>query len=1509
VPALARALRWAGWTLLGVLAAMGLALSLVAFLAAAPFARPFVASTVIRFADEAIAGRLELAGIAVLPQGGMEIRDLRAYDPDGHLVLSVGRARLFVDVTALRARTIGLAVELDGPSVLVEQEADGGTSLARAFAPARRGGAEPSSAQREAERGGGGGGWTLHLSRVVLRGGDLWWQDATGATRVEATGIDLSARGTIGPRRARVELRLASQLRAPAAVPITLELVATQAGDTVRVPLLHVAAGGTALSAVAEGDLATRRGRAALTRVGVSRAEARQLVPQAPAGADLAATGFAESDGAMLTAALRVEPVPASAAGGKGDAAVAARLDGLGRATGFDVALERLDPARLADLLPAGEVTLTARGAVAGRDLDDLRARVSVVAARSRLGRGELTRADVVVRVAKGNVDVDRLAVAIPGATVDGSGRWRRGGPVSGLVTVDAPDLAAAARNGAGLAGAPAPPIAGSARFEGTLSGTADAPALAGRLDAAALRSGGLAVEGVHLAVRGQGPAAQASGSVEGRVGSVRDGAVERVRQVVLRAVLARGDGAVTLTAQVPAAGTEAVSVDARWVHDRARERLDVRQLAVSYPGTRWTLVRPAAVDLRGPSVDRLELADVPQRLALAGGLGPRGALAVQLDLSRLDLARLPAGLLPQQGLRGELSGHVEARGTTARPQVAARLSLEEGGYGRFGGLSVAADGRWDGETRRAAGSVSVSRAQGGTVEAQVELPAPFAGRAAEPLRVRAKAAALPVAELLGLAGREDLPADGKLGLELRVDGNVGAPSVTGEVTLADGTWEDLDGLGATLSLEAPGATVHLVVSGTLSGRRVAEVDATLPLDLGELVAHPAEATRGLERAPLRARASVLALDLAAVSGRAGVPRDLTGIVDAHAELTGTAQAPRLRADAAVTGGGSGAWRGLGATADVGAGDAGLSLDGRVTVQGEEALAVKATLGIRPERLGDRAALEAAPLHADVEIPRVALGKAAGEVVPLAGTLEGRVTLRGTLRAPELKADVSGAGVAVKGRPLGDVTAAARYARGKAEAELALRPPSGGALHATAAVTADLGLGARGPALADAPAQATVRADDLDLGFLPAVAPGVIRTAGGKLVIDLRASGPLRRMSPKGTLHLAGGRLAVVELGEWTDVVIDARVTDDAVELTRFDVRRGKGTLAFTAAVRGLRTDSAALTAHLAASAFTVSRAGMELATLDLDADAKGTLAPEELAVDVHVPRGTVRLPRRVPRTLQPLDGRKDIVVGRRPEPRAAPKAAPGPGGAAPKAQVVRVHVAAPGKLFVKSDDPKIDVELRADVTYELEEGGEFARGAVEVVRGSIEPIGGRIFVIERGAVRFTNGPPEAALLDFQAKYTNPAAVVTAKVTGTLRSPELKLTSSVGTMSDADIALLLLTGRAEAKAGSGGVGSVTGEEAGKAVLGVLATQAFKNLVQDKLPLDTVALDAGGFRAGKYVTDRIYVGYVRRWDADPTKNQNEDEVRVEYQISPRWMFESRYGNAQSGGANLIWSKDY
>jgi len=127
-------------------------------------------------------------------------------------------------------------------------------------------------------------------------------------------------------------------------------------------------------------------------------------------------------------------------------------------------------------------------------------------------------------------------------------------------------------------------------------------------------------------------------------------------------------------------------------------------------------------------------------------------------------------------------------------------------------------------------------------------------------------------------------------------------------------------------------------------------------------------------------------------------------------------------------------------------------------------------------------------------------------------------------------------------------------------------------------------------------------------------------------------------------------------------------------------------------------------------------------------------------------------------------------------------------------------------------------------------------------------------------------------------------------------------------MDEAQIALLLATGHTELKAGTGGVDPNL-QEAGSAALGAASGLFFKDVLADKLPVDTVSLDASQIQAGKYLTDKIYVGYTRRFYAKPELGENTNEARVEFQISPRWNFEVSYGDANTGAASLIWSKDY
>jgi translocation and assembly module TamB len=1498
-----RATAAVGWAVLAAVAAVGVLLALLALVAAAPFARPFVASRVVKVLDDAIAGRLELAGVEVLSRGGIELRGLEVYDPHGHLVVSVGRARVFADLTGLRSRAIGISAELESPSVVVEEEADGGVSLARAFAPARPAPERPG--ERET-----GTGWTVHVSRLAIRQGEVWWVDPEGETRLEASGVDVDGRGLYGPRRARVDLRLRGALSAPVAAPVALELVGGLSGDAVRVPVLRVEVGGTALAAVGEGSLATGAGRVAVSRLGIAREVARALVPTTPAGDDLVAVGYVESDGAIATAAVRAEP--AEGARGRADAAVAARLAAPAAAVGFDVVLEAFDPARLVARAPPGDVTLAAHGAAAGSSLKDLRGRLEATVARSRLRGGEVTRAEIVARADRGALSVSRASVSAPGVAANGAMRWREGGKVSGRAAVAASDLRVALANLGALLGEKLDFAAGRARIAVTLGGTSASPVLAGTVDAPRLGLGGVSLSGTRLEGSVTGPARTASATVAGTIALVRVGGDVAVRTVALRGGLDDESASVVATATVPGFRDPA-ALEARGRLGPGRTSLRLSDLRLAWPGTRWTLAAPATVVFSGPTVDRLELASGDQRITVSGGLGRRGKLDARAEIAGLDLARLPAGLLPADAAaRGALSADVRATGRAARPEVSATVSLSAGAWRGVHGLSAVGQGSWSSVKRRARGSLALSRADGGAADVEADLPVPLAARPGARIAARIRVVDVPLEEALSAEG-SDAPLAGRLSVDASLEGTAAAPSLRGTVALEDAAAGDLDGLAVDVTVEGSGETLRATARAALASGGIVAAEAGVPLDLADLLASPARALRALRSAPLEGSARLSALELAPLAGRAGVPRAAAGTVDGVASFAGSIARPRGSASLSLAGGAIAGVRELGATVDLALTDAAVAVTGRATAAGAEALRVEASLGLPVERLASRAALRGAPLRAAAVVTGLSLQRAATEDVPLAGAVSGRLTAEGTPRAPRVTLSAEGEGVAIAGRPLGAARLEARYAGARGSAEVLLRPTAGGTLRGTLAVEADLGLDAPPRPLGDAPAELAAVAEGLDLGFLPAVAPDLIRSAAGKLDANVTARGPLARMSPRGTLRVQDGQIAIVEYGDLTGVAVDASVGDDAVELSRLEARRGSGRITARGWLRGLASDRARLEAHLTSDRFTVVRAGQDVATVDAQVDATGTYAGGELAIEVRVPSGVVVLPERSPRALQSLERRGDIVVGRREVRRRAAAAharapAPASRSAAARPFALTAHVVVPRNLFVKSDDPEIDVELKADVRYERVGGEDYAQGSVEVVRGRVEPIGGRSFEIEHGKAQFTGGPPSAALLDVQARYDNPAAVVTVKVQGPARKPEIRLESKPP-MDDAQIAVFLATGRTELKAGAGGVGTLTGEEAGRAALAALATQAFKDLVADKLPLDTVALDPSALRAGKYVTDKIYVGYTRRFEADPERGENVDEVRVEYQITPRWTFESRYGNAQSGGASLIWSRDY
>jgi translocation and assembly module TamB len=932
---------------------------------------------------------------------------------------------------------------------------------------------------------------------------------------------------------------------------------------------------------------------------------------------------------------------------------------------------------------------------------------------------------------------------------------------------------------------------------------------------------------------------------------------------------------------EVEAASAREVALEAE-VAGPSREprvRVEARAARFAAPGVEARSLS-AYVGLAGPEAEARLSAVLPQ--AGAEPFSLRGSGRLSADRRSLAVQKLSVGW---PGTRFDLGA--PARVDLAGPRVD-RLELESGGQR----LAV----------------------EGGLSRGALDVRA-----SAERLELdRIPPALLP--EGLGLAGRLSFSAEAR--------GRPAAPSGTARLELAGLAARGLSGIDATADLRLDGPARRASGSLAVRGLAGAVLSASADLPLALRRARPSE--------PVSLRAEVAGLDVAAALGAAGVDLPLAGRLSGRAELGGTVGSPSLDTTAALDGGrwgekaagrlsatahlggslsaprgrvelavadaSAGGWRELSLDADAAAAAGAVDLSLRARAAGREVLSARGELSLPPEELLDREAVLGAPLRLSVEASGIDLARLRGPV-ELAGAVDLHAAVSGRARAPSVELDADARGLALAGRPLGDLSARGRAGAREVAAGISFRAAAGGGAEASLEAAAEVSAEAlaRG-SWREAPARATFRAERLDLSLLSAVAPELLRSASGRLDARLEASGPLARLRPTGTVRIAGGRAGISGAGDWHDIELAATLSPDEVRLERLSAHRGQGSFEAVASVSGLRRpEPAELRGDLRASRLTVSQYGQDLATLDLAADLRGTVSDRAVSAEVTIPSGRATLPDRSVRTLQSLEPRSDILL------RTRGARSPTADGGPPWRASVRLVL--PGHFQVRRRDPRVDAELRGDVTVVADGGAVRADGRAELVRGTLDLYGnGRTFDLRRASTTFGGGPVGEGLVEGEAVAQFPDHLVKVTLGGKVDAPTVKLTSEPP-LDEGRIAMLIATGRTEGRAGAGAAGMLTGEQAGYAVLGVFATRLLRDALQDKLPVDSVALEPGQIRAGKYLSEKVYVDYVHRSAANPEQGENANEVRVEYQVSPRWTLESRYGDANAGSASLIWSKDY
>jgi translocation and assembly module TamB len=208
---------------------------------------------------------------------------------------------------------------------------------------------------------------------------------------------------------------------------------------------------------------------------------------------------------------------------------------------------------------------------------------------------------------------------------------------------------------------------------------------------------------------------------------------------------------------------------------------------------------------------------------------------------------------------------------------------------------------------------------------------------------------------------------------------------------------------------------------------------------------------------------------------------------------------------------------------------------------------------------------------------------------------------------------------------------------------------------------------------------------------------------------------------------------------------------------------------------------------------------------------------------------------------------------------------------------------------------------------------------------GSIDVLG-RMYEVESARLVFDGSADADPALEVRISREFPNARVLVEMHGTLRKPELRLTSSPAIYERSQLLALVLTGREEAVSSTGAGGTSAGSttqavasSVAAALVGPLASKLFRQIGIDvvRLGLDRntstsrAASVLGDNRAslelGKYLTDRLYIG--ARGVLGASDQENAYEARLEYGLTRRLRLESVFGDRGVGGLDLMWRLSY
>jgi hypothetical protein len=487
-----------------------------------------------------------------------------------------------------------------------------------------------------------------------------------------------------------------------------------------------------------------------------------------------------------------------------------------------------------------------------------------------------------------------------------------------------------------------------------------------------------------------------------------------------------------------------------------------------------------------------------------------------------------------------------------------------------------------------------------------------------------------------------------------------------------------------------------------------------------------------------------------------------------------------------------------------------------------------------------------------------------------AGTLEGTVTVGGTVLAPTGTATITTHDVTVPSQIEG--RAAARLA------DLSIKTTWNGTegsvvIDGNEGTTGTLRVAAHGP-LKLAKLEASLAAVNLDIAPFAVFAPGQFAAARGTLTASLKLHG----FDPdtgdiSGKVLVRKGRLPLADLiGTLRDADIDVTIASHKIVAT-LKSKLGPGTVDGNATVTLAGSTPRTADVKLTIRQIALIRAFQP--RIDADVTAHLTHA-KQWTGDVAIDNGHVLVPSRAGQELLDAATPSDMIFVDGDVPKVAPLLQRPP----PSKPWLVANVAL-GRTTIDVVDPQYQVNSAIDGRFVLSLGGDGVGmdGSIDVERGDIELLGQRSRV-DHGSLVF-DGTIDP-LLDIKVIRELSDVTIAAEVTGRLSKYRLELTSDTGSYSQGELLAMFAGGS------SGGDGEL-GQAAATAGAGYLSSLLTSKLGK-ALPLDlklnytrggSTSSDAVG--VSRWITRNLYLEARTHPEARPDENANEGII--EYHLGP------------------------